>query len=304
VPVYISEAAPEHARGMLSTLWQLAIVIGIVLASLANVPLALWEEGWRISYGGNGSFSILLLAQMLYLPESPRWLGMQGDVDQLRAVLTRLRFEHEVRGARQRTAHIICSAVAVATLRGRRCCIFAHRASSHAARVRASVAGGSGGRSYPRKGTRGAAACARARWRRDGAGRCGWRRGRQQRSRRSTGRSGGRQRGGRHWDRWRHGGWRLVVVVVVVVGGAVAPTQLHALPRGPRRRYDGAAVVLGHQCHHVLRATDLDTLLLVDHRSVRHARSHHATLFIRLLCSHHVNTALCAMRAPTTPPSL
>ena len=32
VPVYISEASPEHARGMLSTLWQLAIVVGIVIA--------------------------------------------------------------------------------------------------------------------------------------------------------------------------------------------------------------------------------------------------------------------------------
>ena len=50
---------------MLSTLWQLAIVIGIVLASLCNLPLARWDEGWRLSYGGNAFPAAVLLLMML-----------------------------------------------------------------------------------------------------------------------------------------------------------------------------------------------------------------------------------------------
>jgi len=65
VPVYISECAPEHARGMLSTMWQFAIVLGIVLASLVNLPLATWEHGWRFSYGGNVLFAVFLGAPPL-----------------------------------------------------------------------------------------------------------------------------------------------------------------------------------------------------------------------------------------------
>ena len=48
-PVYIAELAPEHRRGQLATLWQLAITAGIVLASLLNIPLATVAWGWRIS---------------------------------------------------------------------------------------------------------------------------------------------------------------------------------------------------------------------------------------------------------------
>ena len=96
VPVYIAEAAPERQRGMLSTLWQLAIVVGIVLASLVNLPLMLWADGWRVTYGGNGLFAIVLLLQMLCMPESPRWLASRGREAELRAVLNRLRYADEI----------------------------------------------------------------------------------------------------------------------------------------------------------------------------------------------------------------
>ena len=96
VPIYIAEAAPEHARGRLATLWQLAIVLGIVLASLANLPLALWNDGWRLTYGGNGIFAIMLVVQMTCMPESPRWLAARGRETDLRTVLSGLRYADEV----------------------------------------------------------------------------------------------------------------------------------------------------------------------------------------------------------------
>lgn len=45
VPVYISELAPEHVRGELSTLWQLAITFGILIAAAANLGLEHWLQG-------------------------------------------------------------------------------------------------------------------------------------------------------------------------------------------------------------------------------------------------------------------
>jgi len=97
VPVYISECAPEHFRGQLSTMWQLAVTVGIVIAAALNIPLATWDEGWRISYGGNMVFSITLFFLMTFvMPESPRWLVANDKMEQARKVLDNLRFPFEV----------------------------------------------------------------------------------------------------------------------------------------------------------------------------------------------------------------
>lgn len=73
-PVYIAELAPEHHRGRLATLWQLAIVTGIVLVSILNIWLKDWDDGWRISYGGNILFALILVGMLAIMPESPRFL--------------------------------------------------------------------------------------------------------------------------------------------------------------------------------------------------------------------------------------
>jgi sugar porter (SP) family MFS transporter len=95
-PVYIAEVAPEHVRGRLSTLWQLAITAGILLAAAANLGLQYWDQGWRISYGGNIVFAIVLIAALAFMPESPRWLAAQGNDELARKVLSRVRFLDEV----------------------------------------------------------------------------------------------------------------------------------------------------------------------------------------------------------------
>lgn len=95
-PVYIAENVPEHARGMLSTLWQLAITAGILIASAANLGLQNWSNGWRLSYGGNILFSLSLMLALVGMPESPRWLVAHGKLDQARAALARSRFPEEI----------------------------------------------------------------------------------------------------------------------------------------------------------------------------------------------------------------
>ena len=107
VPVYIGEASPAHIRGTLATLWQLATTFGILIASSANVGLEHEDWGWRVSYGGNILFALLLLVSLVFLPESPRWLAGKEKTEEMRAVLHRLRFEDEVEAeAAQLTAEV------------------------------------------------------------------------------------------------------------------------------------------------------------------------------------------------------
>jgi len=95
-PVYIAEVAPEHRRGQLATLWQLAIVTGIVLVSILNIWLAEWDEGWRISYGGNIVFSVALAALMTIMPESPHFLMSKHRHEDARAALATVRFDDQI----------------------------------------------------------------------------------------------------------------------------------------------------------------------------------------------------------------
>jgi len=97
VPVYISELSPEHVRGSLSTLWQVAITSGILIASAANLGLKNWEEGWRLSYGGNIAFALLLLVCLIFMPESPRWLAANGSEEQLEEALRKVRYDDEIK---------------------------------------------------------------------------------------------------------------------------------------------------------------------------------------------------------------
>jgi len=96
VPVYIAECSPEHVRGQLSTLWQVAVTSGILIASAANLGLKNWSDGWRLSYGGNILFALLLLVCLTFMPESPRYLAAHGTEEQLIEALNKLRFEDEV----------------------------------------------------------------------------------------------------------------------------------------------------------------------------------------------------------------
>merc|ERR1719311_604520 len=95
-PVYIAELAPEHKRGQLATLWQLAITTGIVFVSILNIWLAEWNEGWRISYGGNIVFSVALVALLLIMPESPHFLVSKHRRDDAKAALATVRFDDQI----------------------------------------------------------------------------------------------------------------------------------------------------------------------------------------------------------------
>ena len=76
-PVYVSELAPPQWRGMLIGLYQFALTIGIALADLVGYLLAN-QEAWRLMFGLAVVPTVLFLAVILTVPESPRWLFAHG----------------------------------------------------------------------------------------------------------------------------------------------------------------------------------------------------------------------------------
>lgn len=104
-PLYISEIAVARYRGMLVSLYQLAITIGFLLAYFFNYQLMAWAESvvygsewlqriffnelWRGMLGLETAPAFLFLIIILVIPESPRWLLIKGCDEKACRVLRR-----------------------------------------------------------------------------------------------------------------------------------------------------------------------------------------------------------------------
>jgi sugar porter (SP) family MFS transporter len=90
-PLYLAEIAPAHVRGRLVTLYQLAIVIGILVSFVSNYKLAGLPHGnWRRMFGLGALPAFVLCLSLLWIPESPRWMVQVGRRERARAVLQRI----------------------------------------------------------------------------------------------------------------------------------------------------------------------------------------------------------------------
>ena len=94
VPLYLSEIAPTEIRGAITSLNQLMITVGILVAYIVNALLA-DAEAWRWMLGLAVIPSLVLLVGMYFMPETPRWLVSRGRDDDARDVLRRSRSEEE-----------------------------------------------------------------------------------------------------------------------------------------------------------------------------------------------------------------
>lgn len=95
VPVYLSEMAPTSQRGALSSLNQLMITLGILLAYLINyafTPI----EGWRWMVGLAAVPAILLMIGVIFMPESPRWLIKRNREQEARNIMGLTRDQAEI----------------------------------------------------------------------------------------------------------------------------------------------------------------------------------------------------------------
>ena len=84
-PVYISEIAPAKRRGALVGGFQLAIVLGILLAYLSNAVLGgagLGAQAWRWKLGIAAAPALVFLVLLRTVPQSPRWLAARGRRDE------------------------------------------------------------------------------------------------------------------------------------------------------------------------------------------------------------------------------
>ncbi|KAM0329471.1 hypothetical protein ACHAQA_004780 [Verticillium albo-atrum] len=93
-PLYISENAPRSIRGLLTGLYQLFIVTGMMIAFWVNYGCALHATGktmYIIPLTLQGLPSLLLFICMLFAPESPRWLARMDRWEEAKDTLAKLR---------------------------------------------------------------------------------------------------------------------------------------------------------------------------------------------------------------------
>jgi SP family arabinose:H+ symporter-like MFS transporter len=104
-PLYISEFSPSRFRGMMVSLYQLALTIGIVLAYFSNAYLVnhagasfgngamtriFSTEVWRAMLGLGALPAVIFLISLFMVPESPRWLLLKGKEQKATDILIKI----------------------------------------------------------------------------------------------------------------------------------------------------------------------------------------------------------------------
>jgi len=104
-PMYIAEVAPSHIRGKLVSLNQLTIVLGILGAQIVNYLIAepmpigttvasldSWnvQMGWRWMFWSAAFPAAMFLVLACFIPESPRWLALNGKEDRAKQILANI----------------------------------------------------------------------------------------------------------------------------------------------------------------------------------------------------------------------
>lgn len=106
-PVYISEIAVTKLRGSLVACYQLAITIGILASYLVNyllnnfsldpgttgmalTDLIFKTQAWRGMLGMESMPAIIFLIIVFFIPESPRWLIVRGNVPKASDILSKI----------------------------------------------------------------------------------------------------------------------------------------------------------------------------------------------------------------------
>ncbi|KAJ2726834.1 Bifunctional purine biosynthesis protein PurH [Coemansia sp. Benny D115] len=90
VATYNSECAPIKARGLLGTMLQLSVEFGIFFSQLIATFLV-DVPNWRILFGLSGAISLVQLAWLPFMPESPKFLITKGKFEEAARALQFLR---------------------------------------------------------------------------------------------------------------------------------------------------------------------------------------------------------------------
>src|SRR6201999_3787616 len=88
-PMYIAEIAPAAIRGRLVSMNQFAIVIG-AMSSFGVSYLFSFSGNWRAMFACAAVPTVALMAGLLFIPESPRWLAEKARFDDALRIMARI----------------------------------------------------------------------------------------------------------------------------------------------------------------------------------------------------------------------
>ncbi|KAJ4822591.1 hypothetical protein Tsubulata_021922 [Turnera subulata] len=91
-PVYTAELSPAMSRGFLTSLPEVFIVFGILTGYIINYALSGLPThiNWRLMLGLAAIPSLVIGFGVIAMPESPRWLVMQGRTGDAKRVLVKI----------------------------------------------------------------------------------------------------------------------------------------------------------------------------------------------------------------------
>jgi len=102
-PMYIAEVSPGNIRGKFVSINQLTVVLGILAAQITNwliaEPVGISEDiltswngqmGWRWMFWAGSIPAVLFFILIFFIPESPRWLALQGLYEEASNILSKI----------------------------------------------------------------------------------------------------------------------------------------------------------------------------------------------------------------------
>ncbi|KAF4633006.1 hypothetical protein G7Y89_g5110 [Cudoniella acicularis] len=93
IPLYQSETSPKWIRGVIVGSYQFAITVGLLLAAIVNNATHNRDNSgsYRIPIAVQFAWALILIAGMLILPETPRYLIKRGRPEKAARSLAKLR---------------------------------------------------------------------------------------------------------------------------------------------------------------------------------------------------------------------
>jgi sugar porter (SP) family MFS transporter len=104
--MYLSEMSPPRSRGIMTSLNQVALTLGILVAYGVDY-LFTPTSNWRAMFAVGLIFGTILLVGMIYMPESPRWLIGKHRKGEAETVLRKVRGTAAVQDEIQETEQTI-----------------------------------------------------------------------------------------------------------------------------------------------------------------------------------------------------
>lgn len=93
--LYIAEISPRERRGLLVTLYEFMLVLGVMLGFSCSYAFAAVPDGWTYTFGLVIPPALLQFGAFLFLPPSPRFLVAQGNIETAKIVLEKMRGQDE-----------------------------------------------------------------------------------------------------------------------------------------------------------------------------------------------------------------